>query len=64
MTARRQLRRSCGSADGRPSGLTTAGRLRVTGLAAQWRYARQGLEMMLRKLLMRLTVAPPPPNAR
>jgi hypothetical protein len=51
-------------ADGRPPGLTTAGRLRVPGVLAQWRYARQGLETMLRKLLMRLTVAPPPPNAR
>src|SRR5436190_20813026 len=39
-------------ADGRPSGLTTAGRLRVPALPAQWRYARQGLEMMLRKLVM------------
>src|SRR5258705_3416291 len=32
MTARRQLRRSCESADGRPWCLTTAGRLRVPGL--------------------------------
>jgi len=49
-------RPAVGSHDGRPSAWPD--------LPAQWRYARQGLEMMLRKLLMRLTVAPPPPNAR
>ena len=46
-------RPAVGSHDGRPPACLT-----------RQRYARQGLEMMLRKLLMRLTVAPPPPNAR
>jgi hypothetical protein len=46
-------RSAVGSHDGRPPACLT-----------RQRYARQGLEMMSRKLLMRLTVAPPPPNAR
>jgi hypothetical protein len=71
-------RSAVGSHDGRPPACLTRQRYAGADAAGRrvlrrpavcvcltcQRYARQGLEMMLRKLLMRLTVAPPPPNAR
>ena len=61
MTARRQLRRRAGA---QRAGRGVSQRPALCVRLACRRYARQGLEMMLRKLLMRLWAAPPPPNIR